>query len=103
MARQRKQYPQYDKVPDNVLADALYNKYYSSIPKEEFLGKLGLGASEPTPAPATQAPEEGSNFLRQVADVPLQFGKGAATGVRMIAETFGANSGVSQALTGVED
>ena len=57
----------------------------------------------PAPTPTTQAPEEGSGFLRQVADVPLQFGKGATTGVRMIADVFGADNAASKALTGVED
>lgn len=46
--------------------------------------------------------EEKSGFLRQVADVPLSIGKGAATGVRMIADAFGAGSGASEAIKGVE-
>lgn len=49
------------------------------------------------------APKEESGFLRQVADVPLSIGKGAATGVRMIADAFGAGSGASEAIKGVED
>lgn len=48
------------------------------------------------------APQEKSGFLRQVADVPLSIGRGAATGVRMIADAFGAGSGASEAIKGVE-
>jgi hypothetical protein len=48
------------------------------------------------------APKEESGFLRQVADVPLSIGRGAATGVRMIADAFGAGSEASEAIKGVE-
>ena len=50
----------------------------------------------------TEPPEEKSGFLRQVADVPLSVGRGAVTGVRMIADAFGAGSGASEALKGAE-
>jgi hypothetical protein len=46
--------------------------------------------------------KEESGFLRQVADVPLSVGRGAVTGVRMIADAFGAGSGASEALRGAE-
>jgi len=42
-------------------------------------------------------------LLRQAADVPLKVGSGVVTGVRMIADAFGADSGVGQNLRGVED
>jgi hypothetical protein len=48
------------------------------------------------------APKEESGFLRQVADVPLSVGRGAVTGVRMIADAFGAGTGASEALKGAE-
>jgi hypothetical protein len=41
--------------------------------------------------------------LRQVADIPLQIGKGAVTGVRFIADAFGADNPISKTLSGVED
>ena len=47
-------------------------------------------------------PEE-SSFGRQLLDVPVQAGKGVATGVRMLSDIFGAANPVSQALSGVED
>lgn len=52
-------------------------------------------SSEPRP--------EDQSALRQLADVPLKIGAGAVTGVRMIADAFGANSEVSKSLRGVED
>lgn len=48
-----------------------------------------------------ETPEDQSVF-RQVADVPLQLQKGVVTGVRLIADAFGANSKVSQNLRDVE-
>jgi hypothetical protein len=48
-------------------------------------------------------PEEKQSSLRQVADVPLQVGKGAVSGVRMISDAFGAGSDTSNTIRGVED
>lgn len=47
-------------------------------------------------------PAEESGFLRQVADVPLGVARGAAMGVRMVADAFGANNPVSNSIKGVE-
>lgn len=66
----------------------------------------------PAPAPAAAAPvvppkqevrPEDQSFLREVADVPLKLGSGVVTGVRMIADAFGADSSTSKNLRGVED
>lgn len=46
--------------------------------------------------------EEPSGVLRQVADVPLSVGRGALSGVRMIADAFGAGSRASEAIKGAE-
>ena len=53
----------------------------------------------PTPPPS----DETFPLLRQVADVPLKVGAGVVTGVRMIADAFGADTGVGKTLRGVED
>lgn len=42
LAEIRQQYPQYDDLPDNKLADALHSKFYSDMPREEFNSKIGL-------------------------------------------------------------
>jgi hypothetical protein len=54
-----------------------------------------IGKKEPTP-------EEQSVF-RQVADVPLQFQKGFVSGVRLLADAFGADSSTSKNLREVEE
>jgi len=56
-----------------------------------------------TAAPAPAEEKEMVPLLRQAADVPLKVGSGVVTGVRMIADAFGADSGVGQNLRGVED
>jgi hypothetical protein len=53
--------------------------------------------AKPEPRPEDQS------FLRSVADVPLGLTKGAVTGVRLIADAFGANNPVSNTIRGVED
>lgn len=47
LAEVRQQYPQYDDLPDNKLADALYGKFYSDMPREDFNAKIGLKAEKP--------------------------------------------------------
>jgi len=59
----------------------------------------GILRKKNKPAP----PEEKQSSLRQVADVPLQVGKGAVSGVRMISDAFGAGSDTSNTIRGVED
>ena len=44
LAEFRAQYPQYNEVPDVKLADALHQKFYSSIPKMDFYKTIGIGA-----------------------------------------------------------
>ena len=48
-------------------------------------------------------PEPKQSAFRQVADVPLGIAKGAAQGVRMLSDVFGAGSGTSTAIKGVEN
>jgi len=60
-------------------------------------------AAPPTPAKAPEPTPQDQSVLRQFADVPLKIGAGAVTGVRMVADAFGANTDVSKSLRGVED
>jgi hypothetical protein len=57
----------------------------------------------PVEPPKTEPTPEDQSVFRQIADVPLKIGAGAVTGVRLIADAFGAESGVSKTLRGVED
>ena len=104
----RQKYPQYNELSDEQLADGLHKKFYSSLPKEDFFNRIGLKekpqeAAPPAPVKAPEATPEDQSVLRQFADVPLKIGAGAVTGVRLIADAFGADSGVSKNLRGVED
>jgi len=49
LAEFRAQYPQYDEVPDVKLADSLYEKFYTKIPKIEFYKTIGLGTAAAIP------------------------------------------------------
>lgn len=65
--------------------------------KEDLVAKLqanGIDTSWYKP--------EGDGVLRQAADVPLSFARGATTGVKMISDFFGADNPVSQNLQSVD-
>lgn len=65
----RNQYPQYADMPDDVLANALYKKFYSDVPRAEFDSKIGLkpaqASASQTPPPLTSA----QTMYRSVRDV----------------------------------
>jgi hypothetical protein len=46
--------------------------------------------------------KEDESIFRSIADVPLSFGRGAVQGVRFLADTFGADNPVSNALRSTE-
>lgn len=58
-------------------------------------------ASTYTPEIPVKVPEEG--ILRQAADIPVGFARGAVQGVRFIADAFGADNPVSESLQGAEE
>lgn len=45
IAQVRHQYPQYNDMSDQQLADALHAKYYSDMPKDTFYQKIGVNSS----------------------------------------------------------
>jgi len=45
LAEVRSQYPQYSDMPDAALADALHQKFYVDIPKDQFYKQVGLAAN----------------------------------------------------------
>ena len=102
----RQKYPQYNNVNDDQLATALHKKFYSGMDFGEFARQIQYAPPEPIAAKAPVTPPPSSEtfpLLRQVADVPLKVGAGVVTGVRMIADMFGAGSDVGKNLRGVED
>jgi len=68
-----------------------------------ILDTLMKGPPSAKVAPAPAAAPESFSTLRGIADVPLQIGKGAVSGVRMIADAFGAGSDTGKTLKGAED
>jgi hypothetical protein len=104
----REKYPQYNEVPDEVLADGIYKKFYSNVPRERFDEAI-FKTIEPEPtvepdlAQPTEPDPEDQSFLRSVADVPIGFTKGAVSGVRFISDVLGADNTFSKAVKGVEE
>jgi hypothetical protein len=41
LAELRQKYPEYDDMSDSAFADALYRKYYSDMPRDQFNAKIG--------------------------------------------------------------
>jgi len=67
LAEVRSQYPQYNDMPDMALADALHQKFYADIPKDQFYKQIGLTAT-PMVAPqqmASQIPGQVSTSVAQ--------------------------------------
>jgi hypothetical protein len=69
----RSQNPAYANVPDEQLADALYKKYYSAMPRDQFDTKLGIAAPGPKDPLADEMKEKGeaanSTFLHDVGQL----------------------------------
>ncbi len=50
-------HPEYDDIPDDQLADGLYNKFYKDkMDRDEFNDRLGLPPKEPAPEPEMMQP-----------------------------------------------
>ena len=107
--------------------EAIFNKYAGQ--DENYTGaneatqaairqKFGIGQVEEAPAEPTASTEEQSGFSKRIDalktatenpyygglfDIPLNIGKGAVQGVRMIADAFGAGSDTSSTLRKAED
>ena len=86
-------------LPDGKIADF---EVPEGMSQEEIEQAVGPELRRLVAPPAPPKPEE-SGFLRQVADVPVTVAKGAASGVRAIADIFGANNPVSRGIRGAED
>src|ERR1700690_3835693 len=59
LAEIRQKYPQYDHVDDETLANALYEKHYSHVHKEQFYEKIGF-------KPENKETSEGTNVPRSL-------------------------------------
>jgi hypothetical protein len=64
-------YPEYERVPDKELADAIYNKFYSDrIEIDDYYSKIGF-----------IQPEEKPFGVAEYAQAPLEFGKAVTRGL----------------------
>jgi hypothetical protein len=67
----RAMYPEYERVPDKELADAIYNKFYSDrIEIDDYYSKIGF-----------IQPEEKPFGVAEYAQAPLEFGKAVTRGL----------------------
>jgi len=83
----RKQNPQYNDLSDAALADALYAKYYSDVPKQQYLRRIGL-------VPETPGVRESAPITTSGLDITGATA-GALTGAKALAflGPFGALAG----------
>lgn len=66
----RAQYPQYNDLSDDQLADAMHKKFYSDMPREDFNKRLGFsGARQPSSSTALEQPPGASSPV-PLLDVP---------------------------------
>ena len=98
LAEIRQQYPQYQDLSDQQLADGLHRKFYSDMPREEFDQKIGLQPQEPA-QPQTTAAD-----LVMNAEAGLNNSIYSTLGAPVDALTWAMNKGVSgiNAATGAE-
>jgi hypothetical protein len=69
---------------------------------EDALGPRPKGFSFEEAFKPLEEEKEDESIFRSIADVPLSLGRGAVQGVRFLADTFGADNPVSNALRGTE-
>lgn len=113
----RAQYPQYDDMSDQDLADALHGKYYSDIPKDDYYKQIGFEAAstepqyEPTILPITRVPKGQGNFGMDehklvvpgiIKELPTALWEGAKAGVSGDVERMKKTApAAAMAVTGV--
>ncbi|NBW21384.1 MAG: hypothetical protein EBR82_76845, partial [Caulobacteraceae bacterium] len=85
--------------PDDISQEQLFNFVQSQIYNEDLerLKKEREKLRQDSFKPVDVKPIEKQSVFRQVADVPIGIARGAAQGIRMIADAFGPDNVVSQA------
>ncbi len=67
----REKYPQYDSIDDEKLSTALYEKYYSHVDKQEFMGKF-LAVESPPDLPIDETPPQPEPVASEISPQPTQ-------------------------------
>lgn len=94
IAEVRQQFPQYQDLSDDQLAEALHRKFYADMPREEFNAKMGLAAPVPG-VTGNDLADSGLTGLRQgLESTAGMFGDAAQMGGDLAgwaAEKFGVS------------
>lgn len=93
----RQQYPQYNDMSDQQLADAFHQKFYADMPKETFYASLGV--SKEAPKAPEEAPEH-SKALEVYGSVMRPVIKGLSAPVNMVADGLAGIANVGLNLAG---
>lgn len=80
----RSQYPQYGDLSDGQLADALYSKFYSDLPRADFNQKLGIKTDAPN-----VGPDAATDIKNLTPDLPFHAAAATFGGVGDIAKLIG--------------
>jgi hypothetical protein len=96
----REKYPEYNDLSDTEVAEGFRKKYYSDIPKEEYLIKMGIEQATPSVTPestATATPEEDTatateedkpnwfeRAVRQIGSAQQNISEGQAGAARIV-------------------
>lgn len=79
LAEIRQQYPQYADLDDSSLADGLYRKFYSDMPRAEFEKRLGIAAPVSGPVSSIGMAEAAADVAKSAGIGLAQGGIGLAT------------------------
>lgn len=83
-----------ENIPDDLPKEEAARRIAASRP--ELLTPAPVEAQPP--APTGEPKPEDQSVFREIADVPLQVGKGVISGIRFLSDAFGADNPVSSAL-----
>lgn len=89
----RKQYPQYDDLSDEQIADALHQRYYSDMPREEFNSKVGVGKKKVTSFGSEAEQRDRWAANHPIASKAAKFLQGLPFVGEYVDEAFGAVTG----------
>lgn len=89
LAEIRSQYPQYQDMSDQQLADGLYNKFYSDMPRDEFDAKVGVTPPSEAMTEALAAGSQASQFFGKPSEPSLvdrgqSFAQGVIDGLPIV-------------------
>lgn len=106
----RQQYPEYDDLSDQELADKLYVKYYSDMPKNDFYSRIGI-QSEKLAQPTEAQKIEKFNYITGSKRTPLDTIRdltegavmGAAKGGELLNKGMMQIPGLQQAATAIHN